>query len=452
MARGRARLSGDREAVRSSSSSSSSQAPGVPHASAEPPPAPPDSSLRQEVRQLRAELAAALQRQDAVLGLLEQKQEQQQDAMHLLKQQSETIRLLQHGLLHAQQQQPSERPSAASAAAAAAAAATSLLDASEAPQVAASAHQRAPRRHRSTTRRGDPLASALKPSIADRRTLGSYDARYHSTNGAATPSDHRILPRRIVLVRHAQSKGNVDPFQYEHTPDPSVPLTATGWQQALDVGEKLRGMLEEADGSQFRLFVYTSPYLRCKQTTEGLVRAFSEEQLLGVQEEVQLREQDFGNFQDAAGKDREKLERLRFGRFFYRFPHGESGADVYDRMTIFEDHLVRDINAGRFGPHSTLVLVTHGLAARIFLQRWFHWTVDEFLAVYNPPNAQAIILERVPSDTESRAGGPTAWIHTKALYRMHADSRALLEGCTDEMCSTSWLLRGPDAARKFSSH
>ena len=28
------------------------------------------------------------------------------------------------------------------------------------------------------------------------------------------------------------------------------------------------------------------------------------------------------------------------------FPHGESGADVYDRMTMFEDHLVRDINAG----------------------------------------------------------------------------------------------------------
>ena len=33
-----------------------------------------------------------------------------------------------------------------------------------------------------------------------------------------------------------------------------------------------------------------------------------------------------------------------------RFPNGESGADVYDRMTIFEDHLVRDINAGAFGP------------------------------------------------------------------------------------------------------
>lgn len=37
-----------------------------------------------------------------------------------------------------------------------------------------------------------------------------------------------------------------------------------------------------------------------------------------MQEEVQLREQDFGNFQDTAGKEREKAERLRFGRFFYR--------------------------------------------------------------------------------------------------------------------------------------
>lgn len=69
------------------------------------------------------------------------------------------------------------------------------------------------------------------------------------------------------------------------------------------------------------------------------------------------------------GKEREKTERLRFGRFWYRFPHGESGADVYDRMTIFEDHMIRDINAGRFSNNTSLVLVTHGLALRIFLMR-----------------------------------------------------------------------------------
>lgn len=29
----------------------------------------------------------------------------------------------------------------------------------------------------------------------------------------------------------------------------------------------------------------------------------------------------------------EKTIRLRYGRFFYRFPNGESAADVYDRIT-----------------------------------------------------------------------------------------------------------------------
>lgn len=29
----------------------------------------------------------------------------------------------------------------------------------------------------------------------------------------------------------------------------------------------------------------------------------------------------------------EKAIRLRYGRFFYRFPNGESAADVYDRIT-----------------------------------------------------------------------------------------------------------------------
>jgi hypothetical protein len=50
--------------------------------------------------------------------------------------------------------------------------------------------------------------------------------------------------------------------------------------------------------------------------------------------------------------------------------------------------MIRDINAGRFTNNTSLVLVTHGLALRVFLMRWFHWSVDQFLDVYNPPNAE----------------------------------------------------------------
>jgi len=96
----------------------------------------------------------------------------------------------------------------------------------------------------------------------------------------------------------------------------------------------------------------TAVLLRCRrsvETFEGIKAVLGVDNVRGVQEEVQLREQDFGNFQNAEGKHTEKAERLRFGRFFYRFPNGESGADVYDRITIYEDHVRRGLWAGGAG-------------------------------------------------------------------------------------------------------
>lgn len=62
-----------------------------------------------------------------------------------------------------------------------------------------------------------------------------------------------------------------------------------------------------------------------------------------------------------------------------RFPDGESGSDVYNRVSIFEDHLIRDMKASRFSSTTSLCLVTHGLTMRVFLMRWFNWTVESFL-------------------------------------------------------------------------
>lgn len=42
----------------------------------------------------------------------------------------------------------------------------------------------------------------------------------------ATPPDRRVLPDRIILVRHAQSEGNVDAGTYTYIPDPQVPLVS----------------------------------------------------------------------------------------------------------------------------------------------------------------------------------------------------------------------------------
>lgn len=50
-----------------------------------------------------------------------------------------------------------------------------------------------------------------------------------------------------------------------------------------------------------------------------------------------------------------------------------------------------------------VVLVTHGIISRLFMMRWFHWTVETFQAIYNLRNAEYIIMER-QRDGRSDAG------------------------------------------------
>ena len=51
------------------------------------------------------------------------------------------------------------------------------------------------------------------------------------------------------------------------------------------------------DGADHMLYFYMSPYKRSLQTYEAVASQFSPDHIQGCQEEVQLREQDFGNFQ-----------------------------------------------------------------------------------------------------------------------------------------------------------
>ncbi|KAG0449485.1 hypothetical protein HPP92_027332 [Vanilla planifolia] len=42
----------------------------------------------------------------------------------------------------------------------------------------------------------------------------------------------RRLPKRIILVRHGESMGNLDTAAYTTTPDYKIPLTPLGFEQA----------------------------------------------------------------------------------------------------------------------------------------------------------------------------------------------------------------------------
>ena len=40
------------------------------------------------------------------------------------------------------------------------------------------------------------------------------------------------------------------------------------------------------------------------------------------------------------------------------------------------------------------VLITHSLAIRLFIMRWFHYTVEEFECMCSPKNCDLVILEK----------------------------------------------------------
>lgn len=109
-----------------------------------------------------------------------------------------------------------------------------------------------------------------------------------------------------------------------------------------------------------------------------------------------------------------KKERIKFGRFFYRFPNGESGADVYDRVSSFLDSMFRHFRKHaaftHANPEYNLVIVSHGLTIRIILMRWFRWSVHQFDNLINPRNACSIILERSQQSNQLRLSSES-WRH-----------------------------------------
>lgn len=187
---------------------------------------------------------------------------------------------------------------------------------------------------------------------------------------------------RLVLVRHAECLGNVDRSAYTRIPDHALPLTAHGVEQARAAGPRLRGLL--GDGP---FGVVVSPYRRTLDTLalSGLSPAWT------VQE-PRLREQDWGNLQDDAGQRTQEAERHAYGHFFYRLAHGESGADVDDRIAALLSELPGLVARARPPRVDALLLVTHGLTMRLLARRALGWSVALFEALSNPACCEDRVL------------------------------------------------------------
>lgn len=147
-------------------------------------------------------------------------------------------------------------------------------------------------------------------------------------------------PAELAIIRHAQSLGNVahDLALKERSQtiavdddDPGVPLTAAGIDQAEALGQWFKRRPPDV--------IWSSPYARACQTAE-VARARAGLSAPIVLDE-RLRERELGSFNRLTGlgirsRFPQEVElRDRVGKFAYRPPHGESWADVAERVRSF---------------------------------------------------------------------------------------------------------------------
>eukprot|EP00934_Nitzschia_sp_Nitz4_P003475 Nitzschia sp. Nitz4//scaffold81_size91200//86431//90899//NITZ4_005004-RA/size91200-augustus-gene-0.81-mRNA-1//-1//CDS//3329558764//3465//frame0 len=206
------------------------------------------------------------------------------------------------------------------------------------------------------------------------------------------------LPTLIILLRHGESEGNADLTLFRTRADNLIHLSAVGVEQAEAVGGRIEAVFNQYDTDPDkpnieRVHLVVSPFERTLQTAFCL-RPHIEHRIVRTNIETRIREQEFGNLQ---GEDFQSLreEQKTVGRFWYRFPTGESGADVYDRVKSWWYESVLNVNCRVGYEHvDALVVVTHGLTMRFTLMQLFHWSPTTFHSVWNAGNCDMYVLEK----------------------------------------------------------
>ena len=94
------------------------------------------------------------------------------------------------------------------------------------------------------------LVQSKNCSSSLRKFSDEISRRILHTHSSNIRTDFK-LPRRIVLIRHGESLGNVDDTAYASIPDWKIPLTRRGERQAAHAGEDLYNLIKGE-----RLFTY----------------------------------------------------------------------------------------------------------------------------------------------------------------------------------------------------
>ena len=202
---------------------------------------------------------------------------------------------------------------------------------------------------------------------------------------------------RVFLIRHGESMLNTGENYEKKLPDHKVYLTENGINQANESGKFLKDYIEKENISLENATLFVSPYERTRQTARELNKYLN---ITDIKEDIALVEHQYGLFENVEEEKWGELFDKEFalydnyngkdGRFYVKFPQGESPFDVAMRVRMFISTLFRDIEEGK----DTFFIVAHGTSIRAFLLDWFHYSPEWFASEANMTNCSIRLIEK----------------------------------------------------------
>lgn len=235
---------------------------------------------------------------------------------------------------------------------------------------------------------------------------------------------------RIFVIRHGESQANIDSNIYKNIADHDIALSSRGKEQAEEAGyilkkfidqnppkppasnmmaQQIMGSLLNFAGQQghdfakmqqsmFKARLWNSPYRRTRETAE-IIGKIIEPHIKDTKEDVLLCEQQFGMFDGMSVEEQANifpqeskcLERQKKsnGKFWARFPMGESPFDTAVRIRMFFGTLKRDEENG-ITDH---IVICHGTVLKLFTMMWMHHKYEWFDAEECPGNCAIRLID-----------------------------------------------------------
>ena len=180
---------------------------------------------------------------------------------------------------------------------------------------------------------------------------------------------------KIYITRHGETDWNTSEKLCGST---DIPLDDKGRKQARELARMIESRKDELDIK----YIYTSDLDRAVETA-----SFTED-VLGIKalQDLRLREMDFGNMEGKDWNSREALEVQTCP--FQRFQDGESTLMVAHRAYSFLDDMI----ARHKGPEENILIVCHGIMARMLATYFRSYTSREFMKL-DIPNCAFVEFE-----------------------------------------------------------